>query len=197
VVGEPASFVSLVSNGRTLCGSVACAAGDFQIRNAGRTVAHNRQLGLCPVGAARASTMTALEQEVFNLVNVERAAAGLYTLAVDERLVTAARAHSQDMAYRNYFAHDSPPPNPTTFSERITMNGYNWSVCAENIAAGQATAAAVMNTWMNSPGHRANILTTACCDLGVGYATNPQRVCAVLDPGFGRLAGSPPCGPAA
>jgi uncharacterized protein YkwD len=112
----------------------------------------------------------AAEAEVVTLVNTERATAGCNPLTVDARLTTAARRHSQDMADRGYFDHTTP--DGVTFDARITAAGYLFRGAGENIAKGQRTPAAVMASWMNSPGHRANILNCKFNDLGVGLARN-------------------------
>ena len=111
------------------------------------------------------------EGTVLTLVNQERAKAGCAKLSQDSRLVEAARAHSADMAARNYFDHTTP--EGVTFDKRITNAGYRFSRAAENIAAGQSSPASVMQSWMNSSGHRANILNCGLTDLGVGviYST--------------------------
>jgi hypothetical protein len=107
------------------------------------------------------------ESDVIDLVNVERQAEGLHPLAYDARLTAAARLHSQDMAEQNYFDHDSL--DGTKFYERILDAGYDYSTCGENIAAGYGSPEAVVDAWMNSSGHRANILNPSFCDIGVGY----------------------------
>lgn len=81
-------------------------------------------------------------------------------------LTTAASRHSADMVARDYFSHTSP--DGTDPGARITAAGYRWSTYGENIAKGQQTAAAVMDSWMNSSGHRANILNCAFKEIGVG-----------------------------
>jgi uncharacterized protein YkwD len=108
------------------------------------------------------------EAAVLTLVNQERAKAGCAPLSVDARLATAARAHSADMANRNYFAHDTP--EGVNVGTRVTNAGYRWSAVGENIAKGQPDAAAVMQAWMNSPGHRANILNCRFTNIGIGLA---------------------------
>src|SRR5690606_7451058 len=110
----------------------------------------------------------AYEQQVVALVNEQRSAAGCGALASDSRLTAAARAHSADMAARGYFAHTTP--EGVTFAERITSAGYRWSYAAENIARGQRDPQAVMWSWMNSDGHRRNILNCALRHIGVGLA---------------------------
>ncbi len=112
----------------------------------------------------------ALEAEVTRLVNVERTVTGCDPLTVDDRLGTAARKHSTDMAMNNYFSHTSR--DGTDFATRITRERYTWSWVGENIAKGQRTPADVMNSWMDSPGHRANILNCGFRDIGVGVAAD-------------------------
>ena len=113
------------------------------------------------------------EDQVVTLVNQERAKAGCKALTVDSRLVTAARGHSQDMATRNYFDHNTP--EGVTPWTRITNAGYRFSSAAENIASGQTTPASVMTAWMNSQGHRENILNCNLRNIGVGLAYNAKH----------------------
>jgi uncharacterized protein YkwD len=108
------------------------------------------------------------ESEVIDLVNVERAAEGLPPLTYDANLAAAARGHSEDMGLNNYFSHTNLEGHGAC--DRMTDAGYNWNYCGENIAAGQPTPESVIDTWMASPGHRANILNPNFCDIGVGYA---------------------------
>jgi uncharacterized protein YkwD len=110
----------------------------------------------------------AFEAEVLRLVNVERATAGCNALTSDDRLVRAARKHSADMAERGYFSHTTP--EGVDFATRISNEGYRWGGAAENIAKGQRTPADVMSSWMNSAGHKANILNCGYRNLGVGVA---------------------------
>jgi uncharacterized protein YkwD len=118
---------------------------------------------------AVSAALSAMETQVLDLTNAERVKVGCGALRLDVRLRTAARAHSTDMAVHNYFSHtglDGSDPG-----ERMADAGYNvrrgW---AENIAAGYPTAKAVMIGWMNSSGHRANILNCQLRALGVGVA---------------------------
>ncbi|TMR07203.1 hypothetical protein ETD83_01685 [Actinomadura soli] len=110
------------------------------------------------------------EAAVVSLTNAERAKAGCKPLHVDQRLVTAARRHSADMAANDYFDHTSR--NGDSPWERMEDAGYP-SPGAENIAKGYSTAAAVMKGWMDSPGHRANILNCDLRAIGVGKASGP------------------------
>jgi uncharacterized protein YkwD len=107
-----------------------------------------------------------LGKQVVDLVNAERADAGCPALTVDDRLVAAAEAHAVDMVARQYFDHTSP--DGSTPSSRSAAAGYPGPV-AENIATGYSTAAAVVEGWMDSPGHRANILDCDQRVTGVGH----------------------------
>lgn len=101
------------------------------------------------------------------IVIAERASAGCGPVAADEGLAGVARAHSVDMRDRGYFSHTSP--EGLSPFDRAAGAGVAGSR-AENIARGQSGAAAVMAAWMNSPGHRANILNCSLTRLGVGVA---------------------------
>lgn len=118
-----------------------------------------------------ASRTEQMENDVLAMVNTERARAEKPCAAVhlDTRLRTAARGHSTDMAQRNYFAHNTPEgKTPWDWAREA---GYRNAI-GENIAYGYRTAADVMRGWMNSPGHKANILNCAAKALGVGLAYN-------------------------
>jgi len=121
--------------------------------------------------APTASTSTAnnkLEKEVVTLVNKERAKQGLAPLTDNVKLSNVARTKSSDMVAKNYFDHTSP-----TYGSPFDMMkqfGITYTSAGENIAMGQPTAASVMTGWMNSPGHRANILNNNYTDIGVGVA---------------------------
>jgi uncharacterized protein YkwD len=126
-----------------------------------------------PVPATTApSGNAALEAEVVKIVNDERAKANCAALTADDRLTAAARGHSADMAARNYFSHTTP--EGVEFATRITDAGYRWSRAGENIAKGQRTPAEVMSSWMNSAGHRANILNCGFKNIGVGVAADAR-----------------------
>lgn len=104
--------------------------------------------------------------QVIALVNSERAAAGCGPLKEDAQLRTAAQGHSDDMANRDFFSHTNP--DGADPGKRTTAAGYRWSTYGENIAMGQQTPQQVMDSWMKSPGHRANILNCSFKDIGVG-----------------------------
>jgi uncharacterized YkwD family protein/spore coat assembly protein SafA len=109
-----------------------------------------------------------LEEEVIRLVNVERSRVGLPALVENNEVSRVARIKSNDFVKNNYFSHNSP-----TYGSPFDMLrsfGVNFTAAAENIASGQRTASEVMNFWMNSSGHRANILNPTYNQIGVGVA---------------------------
>ena len=106
-------------------------------------------------------------------VNEVRRKAGAPPLELDPVLQKAAQAHAQDMLARGYFAHKSP--SGTTVRERSRQAGYDWRTIGENIAEGQTSVDEVMKTWMESPGHRKNILEPRFKDLGIGLLTGKTR----------------------
>jgi uncharacterized YkwD family protein/spore coat assembly protein SafA len=111
-----------------------------------------------------------LESEVVKLVNVERSKQGLQPLKENWQLSRVARYKSADMAAKNYFSHTSPTyGSPFRMMESF---GIKYSSAGENIAYGQKTPQQVMTAWMNSPGHRSNIMSPSYSQIGVGYATN-------------------------
>ena len=116
------------------------------------------------------STEAELERAVFDLVNQERAKNGLDALKWAEDLAAVARAHSADMINRGFFSHTNPD-GQSPF-DRLKNAGISYKSAAENIAYGQRSAEAVMNSWMNSSGHRANILNKNLKEIGVGAVKN-------------------------
>ena len=110
---------------------------------------------------------TPAEEPEFDLVNQIREENGLEPFVYNETLAETARAHSQDMIDRDFFDHYNPD-GKSPF-DRMRDNGLSFSMAAENIAAGQRTPEEVVESWMNSEGHRANILGD-CKELGVGLA---------------------------
>ncbi len=116
------------------------------------------------------STIINYENEVIRLVNEIRVKNGLNTLKADWELSRVARYKSQDMKDNNYFSHNSPVYG-TPFN-MIKNFGISYNSAAENIAKGQKTPQAVVNAWMNSAGHRANILNASYTKIGVGYVEN-------------------------
>jgi uncharacterized protein YkwD len=109
----------------------------------------------------------AFEQQVFDLTNQQRAQFGLAPLSLNLTLNDVAEKHSQDMAINNYFSHQGRDGSQPW--DRMRSQGYSYSRAAENIAFGQPTAQDVVTAWMNSPGHRQNILDPNLKEIGVGY----------------------------
>ncbi len=113
------------------------------------------------------SKVASFEAEVIRLVNEIRAENGLQPLTANWELSRVARYKSQDMLDKGYFAHNSPTYG-TPF-QMIKAFGLSFRTAGENIAKGYATPQAVVNGWMNSSGHRANILNSSYKQIGVGY----------------------------
>lgn len=116
------------------------------------------------------STVTAYEAEVVRLVNEIRRQNGLKPLTQDWQLSRVARYKSEDMRKLSYFSHTSP-----TYGSPFDMMrsfGISYRTAGENIAKGYKTPEAVVNGWMNSPGHRANILNSTYTHIGVGYVAS-------------------------
>ncbi|TCC45928.1 CAP domain-containing protein [Kribbella capetownensis] len=107
------------------------------------------------------------EAQVLSLTNNERAKAGCGPLRMNSALTKAAEAHASDMVDKHYFAHDSLDGRSPF--DRMKAAGYSGGAMAENIAVGYSSASAVVEGWMNSPGHRQNILNCTYKWLGVGY----------------------------
>lgn len=113
-----------------------------------------------------------LEEEVARLVNAERAKNGQPPLRLNWELSRVARYKSNDFVKKNYFAHQSP-----TYGSPFDMMknfGIKFTAAGENIAKGQNSPSAVMSSWMNSPGHRGNILSSAYNQIGVGVAKDSK-----------------------
>ncbi|MBQ4509651.1 MAG: SafA/ExsA family spore coat assembly protein [Clostridia bacterium] len=114
--------------------------------------------------------VTEYEKEVVRLVNIERSKNGLSPLTYDWELSRVARYKSQDMKDNNYFSHTSP-----TYGSPFQMMksfGISYKTAGENIAKGYKTPEAVVNGWMNSSGHRGNILNPTFTRIGVGYVND-------------------------
>lgn len=154
-------------------GSVA-TTGTLRIKNVTPRAARKRAstpastLPASKAGSGSGAGASGFAAEVLRLANVERAKAGCGALKLNRKLNAAAQAHTTDMARDNFFSHDSQDGRSPF--DRIKAAGYSFSAAAENIAAGSTTAAGAMDQWMNSAGHKANILNCTYVDLGVGFA---------------------------
>ncbi|OJE49166.1 serine protease [Bacillus proteolyticus] len=117
--------------------------------------------------AEEAKSLSEFEQRVVELTNAERTKQGLPALKIDTELSKVARIKSEDMQKNNYFDHNSP-----TYGSPFDMMkkfGISYTSAGENIAQGQRTPEEVVQAWMNSAGHRANILNNSFTHIGVGY----------------------------
>jgi len=117
------------------------------------------------------SELTTDEQEVFDLINVKRVANGLPVLKIDDELQNVARIKAQDMADNNYFSHTSPVYGSPF--DMIKSFGINYKTAGENIA-GHSTNSGAVNAWMNSSGHKANILNSSFNYTGIGVVNSSK-----------------------
>ena len=115
--------------------------------------------------------MNADEQEVFNLINKQRTNNGLTALKIDNEVQRVARIKAEDMVYNNYFSHQSPTyGSPFDMLKSFKIS---YKSAGENIAANSSNSGAV-NAWMNSSGHRANILSSNYNYTGIGVVSSPR-----------------------
>lgn len=117
------------------------------------------------------SQLTANEQEVFDLINAKRVANGLSALKIDDELQNVARIKAQDMVDNNYFSHTSPIYGSPF--DMIKSFGISYKTAGENIAGNSSNSGAV-NAWMNSSGHKANILNSSFNYTGIGVVSSPK-----------------------
>lgn len=146
-------------------------------------------------GASFASSDDAFEQEVLRLVNQARMDNGLLPLKRVESLTSAARFHATDMSEENYFSHTSHDRvnnelvESCSWSDRVNRYYTGWNFVSENIAAGFGTPQAVFNGWMDSPGHRKNILSATNWETGIGYFKGSGSYTRYWVQDFGRRSG--------
>ena len=161
--------------------SLAPRMFDHRVRSFGITAA----LGLFTMGGAipqcapappppAVVQVTDVQQSVVDSVNSHRARAGQGALSIDSRLTAAAQGHSDYMAREQIMAHAGA--GSTDGGQRISNAGYRWTTWGENVAAGQKTPADVMAAWMNSSGHRANILQNRVAHIGVAATEGSNGV---------------------
>ena len=130
-----------------------------------------KSCGPAPAPApAAAVKVLAVGQDVVNQTNQNRANVGLPPLVINAQLTAAAEAHSAEQATRNTMTHTGA--NGSNPGQRMKNAGYRPSTWGENVAAGYPDPASVVNGWINSPGHRANILNPAFTEIGVGAVTS-------------------------
>lgn len=112
------------------------------------------------------------DAQLLQLTNEQRRRAGLQPLRLSSKLGQAAQSHAGDMAKNNIFSHTGS--NGSTMVDRIKSVGYSYSTIGENIAAGESNPQATIQQWMNSPGHRRNILNPSFTEIGFGYTAAPN-----------------------
>ena len=112
------------------------------------------------------------DAELLTLTNAKRQNAGLPALRLSSQLGQVAQNHAEDMAINNYFSHIGL--NGSQLSERVEAIGYDFSYVGENISAGRTTPLDTIQGWMNSQGHRENILNPNYTEIGFGYAYSPS-----------------------
>lgn len=127
--------------------------------------------GRSPAEAAptQMQSRASLASAVIHLTNVQRAAKGCKPLKSNSKLKKAAQAHANDMAKKKYFTHNSK--NGTVWWKRIMKHGYK-DPAGENIARGFSSTVGVVTAWMNSPGHRKNIMNCSFRTIGIGFNGN-------------------------
>ncbi len=108
-------------------------------------------------------------EDILERTNAERVNRNLPALNLNTQLALAAQTHADDMARNKFLSHTGS--DDSKLRDRIERVGYDWSAIAENVAYNQASAEAVVTSWMESPGHRENILKTEVAEIGIGYAT--------------------------
>ncbi len=155
--------------------STKAPAKSTNVTNSNKTTAPTNSTNKVEAPAKTPSTnvsqsVSEFEKQVVDLTNAERAKAGLKALQISNPLMNVAQAKSEDMAKNNYFSHTSPTYGSPF--DQIKAAGISYRSAGENIAQGQKTPEEVVQAWMNSEGHRANILNGNYTHIGVGYVAN-------------------------
>ena len=133
-------------------------------------------VGVCPTSVrseapgARPAAASSVAADVVDLTNVERSGHGRARLRANSRLMRAAQLHAEQMARTGQLAHVLPDAAYPRAEDRLAAADYRWQTYGENIALGQSSAAAALDSWMHSRGHRKNILNPDFTELGAGYA---------------------------
>jgi uncharacterized protein YkwD len=109
-------------------------------------------------------------REMVRLTNAERSRAGRAPLTMNPRLMKAAQLHAEQMVARGQMAHDLPGARYPQTEDRLAAVQYRWLGYAENVAYGQPHPASALDSWMDSSGHRRNILDPSMTELGTGFA---------------------------
>ena len=171
----------------TVCLSALVVIGNSSIISAATSLNSNYTSNAGATQVVKSPNLTSVktvEKQVQVMVNNERAKVGLSPLTLNWQLSRMARYKSQDMIDKGYFSHQSP-----TYGSPFDMMksfGFNYMSAGENIAEGQSTATEVMTSWMNSPGHKANILSNNYSDIGVELAIKTDGTCYWTQDFIGR-----------
>lgn len=135
-----------------------------------KTVAASMAIAALIVTTGTATAAPTYNDSVLSLTNQQRSAAGCPALAPNDQLAAAAKRHNDEMIRTGNFSHTGV--DGSTPAQRVAEAGYQYRITAENIAAGQGTPEEVVRDWMNSEGHRANIVNCELRDLGVAYGVD-------------------------
>jgi uncharacterized protein YkwD len=147
------------------------AAAGFVLLGLGCAAAGTSLPGTSPT-TGRPVAENEVASQVVSLTNLERSRAGLAPLREDEQLMRAAQIHAEQMASARLMAHDIPGARYPTLQSRLAGVGYTYRSSGENISWNQPTARAALTSWMRSPAHRSNMLSTTFTEMGAGYATD-------------------------
>lgn len=182
---KPAQAATVTTKPATVAAPAPKAAAQPAPKPVPKPVAQSSEPAPTVAASALASASFAqeVEQEILRLINRERAKEGLGTVAVDANLSAIARAHSKDMLSKSYFSHTNTAGCGS--SCRITAAGYAWRAVGENIytmsgfdLSAKETARKMVDAWMDSPGHRANVLNGTFTNQGIGLAVSGKTIYA-------------------
>jgi uncharacterized protein YkwD len=123
-------------------------------------------------GVITTAPSSPVDQAIIDLTNQERMRQGLSTLQTEARLSHAARLHAEQLVRAGRLEHVLPDAQYPRPEDRLAAAGYPWQAYGENLAFGYPDARSAVDGWMNSPGHRANIVGTAFTEIGTGHATD-------------------------
>ncbi|WP_434288213.1 CAP domain-containing protein [Celeribacter sp. SCSIO 80788] len=162
-----------MNHGKRRAGVVLCAA--FALVACGPETGTGFSQ-ITPVTTAATAAPGAMEEEaqIIALINAERAKQGLGAFSYNAALTKAAQRHASDLAAQNYFSHTGK--DGSSVGERVRAVGYGYCYVSENLSGGYPTAQQAVIGWMQSTGHRANILSSKAQDIGIGIAPGGLRV---------------------
>lgn len=174
VARSAAVLLGLVTFGGCVFSDPGAAAGGTgpggNSSGLGSTTGGATQVGAVDDVCARPAAGEEWQADVLALVNQERAAVGLPALVHSDTLARQAEGYACELAFYDFFDHENPVTG-STLADRAEQYGYDYRLLGENLAAGQPTPEQAVSEWMDSPGHRANILNEGFTELGVGVIT--------------------------